>query len=295
MLGLAKKKYAFPENARVIVTGAGSGIGRAFCLELARQKVRVLVVDIDEEAARDTTWNLRERGSEAHEYQCDVAHTEQVRAMVERAVELFGGVDVLINNAGVAAVGDMGEISLEDWKWNVDINLWGVVYGCHHVLPHMKAQNYGVIINVASVAAVVSGAMMSPYNVTKAGVLSLSETLNVELHQFGIGVTALLPAFVRTSIVEKSRASSHSYLQAGSRLLRDHGSTPELVARKTLRAAEKGKLYAFPHALGSNLWRLKRFAPELFSGLSKRLYESSWYQKQLDLAVNEDGAVKREN
>src|SRR4051794_35500161 len=180
-----------PKNPRVVVTGGGSGLGRALSIELAKRDARILAADIDERGARETIDLLK--GTEAHFERCDVAKLDDVNRLADRADALFGGADLVINNAGVAVGGKVGEIPVDDWKWIVDINLWGVIYGCHVFAPRFRKQKSGAFLNVASAAGLLCAPMMGPYNVTKAGVVALSETLSGELAGDGIGVSVLCP------------------------------------------------------------------------------------------------------
>src|SRR5262245_32198132 len=143
-------------SRRVVVTGAGSGLGRAFGLELAKRKARILLSDIKAETAEETAAAARALGAEAHAAVCDVSKPEQVEQLANHADELFGGSDMVINNAGVAVSGNVGDVSLEDWKWILEINLWGVIHGCHAFVPRFKKQGSGHILNVASAAGLLS-------------------------------------------------------------------------------------------------------------------------------------------
>lgn len=256
---------SFDKPVRAVVTGAGSGLGRAFCLELARRNARVLAADIDLAAAQETAATIEKLGCKVHARACDVARREAVAELADAARSLLGGVDLLINNAGVATSGPVDGIPQADWEWIVGVNLWGVIYGCELFLPQMRAQGRGHVINVASSAGLLCTPMMAPYNVTKAGVVALSETMAGELHGTGIGVTVLCPTFFRTKIIDAGRHHGESRAASTASKLMDRAKmqAPE-VARFALDAAAEGTLYALPHADGSWLWRLKRLAPERF-------------------------------
>lgn len=256
---------SFDKQVRAVVTGAGGGLGRAFCLELARRGARIVAADIDLAGAQETARLVGDLGGRAHPLACDVAERAQVEALAREAEALLGGTDLLINNAGVATAGPVDGIPQRDWEWIVGINLWGVIYGCQLFVPQMRAQGGGHVINVASSAGLLCMPMMAPYNVTKAGVVALSETMCAELKPAGIGVTVLCPTFFRTKIMENSR-----YHGEGSTLGRVHKmmdrakmQAPD-VARFALDAAAADQLYALPHDDGAWLWRLKRLIPERF-------------------------------
>lgn len=256
---------SFKQPVRTVVTGAGSGLGRAFCLELARRGARVIAADIDRAAAQETAQLMASIGGKAHALACDVADRAQVEALAREAAALLGGTDLLINNAGVATAGPVDGIPQTDWEWIVGINLWGVIYGVQLFVPQMRAQGGGHVINVASSAGLLCTPTMAPYNVTKAGVVALSETMSAELKPDNIGVTVLCPTFFRTKIMDNSRYHGQAGAIGRVNKMMDRAKmqAPE-VARFALDAAAEGVLYALPHADGAWLWRLKRLAPERF-------------------------------
>jgi NAD(P)-dependent dehydrogenase (short-subunit alcohol dehydrogenase family) len=146
---------SFPTPLRAVITGAGSGLGRAMALDLAGRGASVLVSDIVLSSAEETAELVREKGGRSEGVRCDVTDRDEVFALVDEAEMRLGGIDLIANNAGVAVGGPFEEISIEDWRWAVDINLWGVVYGCQAAIPKMRAQGHGYIVNVASAAGVI--------------------------------------------------------------------------------------------------------------------------------------------
>jgi len=255
------------DSPRAVVTGAGSGLGRAFCLELARnRRARVLCADIDEAAAKRTAAEI---GGVAT--RCDVARIEEVEALADTAQRELGGVDLVINNAGVAVGGRVGEVALDDWRWIMGVNLWGVIHGCHVFAPQLRAQGSGHILNVASAAGLLAPPGMAPYNVTKAAVVALSETLRGELRDAGVGVTVLCPTFFRTNIAASSRAVDGKQRAFVEKLMARSKVQADDVARLSLDAAAHDELYALPHADGRWMWRLKRWAPSSYASLTARV------------------------
>jgi NAD(P)-dependent dehydrogenase (short-subunit alcohol dehydrogenase family) len=254
------------ESPRAVVTGAGSGLGRAFCLELARRGARILCADIDQASAKKTAGEV---GGSA--LRCDVSKIEEVEALAAEAERSLGGVDLVINNAGVAVGGIVGDVPLEDWRWIMGVNLWGVIYGCHVFAPRLRKLGRGHIINVASAAGLLAPPGMAPYNVTKAAVVALSETLRAELKDAGVGVTVLCPTFFRTNIAASSRAVDQKQRALVEKMMNKATIQADDVARFALDCARKDELYALPHADGRWAWRLKRWAPDSFSSLSARL------------------------
>jgi NAD(P)-dependent dehydrogenase (short-subunit alcohol dehydrogenase family) len=260
---------ALPAKLRAVVTGAGSGLGRAFCTQLARRGARVVAADVDLAAAEATVAQLA--GAEARAIRCDVAQPEAVRALAEQAEQWLGGVDLLVNNAGVAVSGPVGEIPLADWSWIVGVNLWGVVHGCHEFVPRFRRQGHGHVLNVASAAGLLSLPQMAPYNATKAAVVALSETLHGELAGSNVGVTVLCPTFFRTNIVASARGASTHERQLAEWMMARSKYTADDVARLALEGADRGQLYVVPHADGRWLWRLQRASPRGFYALLPRL------------------------
>ncbi|MDT5209100.1 MAG: hypothetical protein QOF67_1515 [Mycobacterium sp.] len=263
-------------NAAAVITGAGSGIGAAFAVELAKRGGRVVCSDIDETAARATADAIVADGGKALALRCDVSQIDDVALLAKAAQDWFGGPPtVVINNAGVGAGGTpIGEVSLDDWNWVLNVNLWGPIHGCHVFAPILRdAGQPGGIINVASAAAFGAAPGMAAYNVSKAGVLSLSETLAAELSGTGVNVTVLCPTFVKTNIVESGRISERSTQMAG-RLMRWTGFSPERVARTCLDTLDRGGLYCMPQPDARIGWGIKRFTPTVYTravGLATRV------------------------
>lgn len=262
-------------GASAVITGAGSGIGAAFATELARRGGRVVCSDVDEASARANADAIVASGGEATSVRCDVSHIDDVQQLAADAQSwLEGPPTLVINNAGVGAGGTpIGGIDLDDWHWTLGINLWGPIHGCHVFTPILReAGQPAGIINVASAAAFGAAPGMAAYNVSKAGVLSVSETLAAELSGTGINVTVLCPTFVKTNIVEAGRISPQSTQLAGT-LMRWTGFSPERVAVKCLDTNDRGGLYCMPQPDARLGWGIKRFTPTVYTravGLSTR-------------------------
>jgi NAD(P)-dependent dehydrogenase (short-subunit alcohol dehydrogenase family) len=263
-------------NAAAVITGAGSGIGAAFAVELAKRGGRVVCSDIDENAAQATADAIGIDGGKALALRCDVTQIDDVNCLAADAQDWFNAPPtVVINNAGVGAGGHpIGEASLDDWNWVLDINLWGPIHGCHVFAPILRdAGQPAGIINVASAAAFGAAPGMAAYNVSKAGVLSLSETLAAEMSGTGVNVTVLCPTFVKTNIVESGRITEQS-TQLADRLMRWIGFSPEKVARMCLDTNDRGGLYCMPQPDARIGWGIKRFTPTVYTravGLTTRV------------------------
>ncbi|WP_319445800.1 MULTISPECIES: SDR family NAD(P)-dependent oxidoreductase [unclassified Mycobacterium] len=263
-------------GAAAVITGAGSGIGKAFAVELAKRGGRVACSDVDAASARATSDSINAAGGEATALRCDVSRIDDVHLLAEAAHTWFDGPpSLVINNAGVGAGGmAIGEADLDDWNWVLGINLWGPIHGCHVFAPILReAGRPAGIINVASAAAFGAAPGMAAYNVSKAGVLSLSETLAAELSGTGVNVTVLCPTFVKTNIVEAGRITAES-TQLADRLMRWTGFSPERVARTCLDTNDRGGLYCMPQPDARIGWGIKRFTPTVYTravGLTSRI------------------------
>jgi NAD(P)-dependent dehydrogenase (short-subunit alcohol dehydrogenase family) len=253
-------------DAAGVITGAGSGIGAAFATGLARRGGRVVCSDIDETAARATADAIVAAGGEALAARCDVAQLDDIIQLAKVSGDWFGGAPTLvINNAGVGAGGTaIGETEIDDWNCLLDINLWGPIHGCHVFAPILREAGYGGIINVASAAAFAAAPGMAAYNVSKAGVLSLSETLAAELSGTGVHVTVLCPTFVKTNIVDSGRITDKS-TEMAARLMRWTGLSPERVVHACLDTLDHGGLYCMPQTDARIGWGMKRFTPTVYT------------------------------
>lgn len=261
---MSRKKIS--RNASAVVTGAGNGIGRAFALELAKRGSRVVCADIRVDSARETAASITAAGGQALAIACDVTKLAQVAKLADAAEKwLDGPVDLVVNNAGVGAGGQpVGEISMDDWHWVLGVNLWGVIHGCHVFAPRLRALGRGGIINVGSTASFAAAPRMGPYNVSKAAVLALSETLAAELRGAGVHVTALCPTFVKTNILRDGR------IEGGvsgfvDQVMKWTGIAPERVVLQTLDALDRNQLYVLPQFDARTIWRMKRLAPSAYA------------------------------
>jgi len=253
------------QAGRVVVTGAGSGLGRELALRYARAGWRVAVADISSERADTVVAELRALGAQADAFHVDVGDDASVQALQQAVQERFGGVDHLINNAGVASAGDVIETTMDDWRWMIDINLLGVVRGCRAFVPGMIAQGRGHVVNIASFAALAGAPGMATYAVAKAGVVTLSESLRAEMavKATGVGVSAVCPAFFQTNLLQNFRGPDHARRFAG-RMMEGSGDTAEGVADHIFQATLRGQFLILPTRHEPMRWRLKRWLPDLY-------------------------------
>jgi NAD(P)-dependent dehydrogenase (short-subunit alcohol dehydrogenase family) len=182
-------------------------------------------------------------------------------AFAQACEERFGGIDIIVNNAGVASGGFFNELSLEDWDWQIAINLMGVVKGCKAFLPMLQASK-GKIINIASMAALMQAPAMSNYNVAKAGVVALSESLLVELRDQEVGVHVVCPSFFQTNLLDSFRGPTPSMKAQIGRLLEKSPIAASDIANHIFEQVGKGEFMILPHEEGRMAWELKRKHPE---------------------------------
>lgn len=245
------------EGKVAFVTGAASGIGLGIAKAFASSGMKVMMADIEEEPLARAVAAIRESNGAAEGVICDVSDVDAVRAAAAKTIETFGKVHVLVNNAGVGGGGETGSIPLEDWKWIVDVNLMGVVYGCETFVPLIKQHGEGgFIVNTASVAGQAGIAGMGPYNATKFAVVGYTESMNAELAPQGIGVAALCPGWVNTQIMDSRRnhpgggVDDAAFSQEAEAVMADvikNGMSPDTVGKWVLESMEKDALYIFTH------------------------------------------------
>jgi NAD(P)-dependent dehydrogenase (short-subunit alcohol dehydrogenase family) len=237
-----------------VVTGGGSGIGRALALAWAREGARVVVADIDETDAAETARQVTTAGAEALPVRTDVADRRQVEALADRVFDRYGATHILCNNAGVVVHGGLEAATWEDWEWVVGVNLWGVVHGLLAFVPRMIAGGEGGhVVNTASMAGLIASQGLGVYNTTKYAVVGLSETLAKDLRPHGIGVTVVCPMGVATRIRQAGRHRPRALQNApsareGSEMtLIGRTLDPDDVAAQTLAAVRTGALYVITH------------------------------------------------
>lgn len=191
-----------------VVTGGASGIGLGLARRFAQEGAKVVLADIEPEALQRATTELKAQGAQAVGVRTDVSKRADVEALLEQTLKAFGGVHVVCNNAGVMAAGPAWQTTQGQWEWVLGVNLWGVIHGVSVFVPHMlESGEPGHIVNTASAAGLISVPFMATYQVSKHGVVTLSESLSMELKQQGakIGVSILCPGFVQTNLHNAER------------------------------------------------------------------------------------------
>ncbi|MCX6131522.1 MAG: SDR family oxidoreductase [Proteobacteria bacterium] len=249
---------------RIAITGAASGLGRALALQFARQGWRVAIGDLNEGRGLETVKAVQSLGVDAFFQHLDVRDMHSLEAWRDAIISRWQGLDLIINNAGVATHGAIDVSSIEDWNWIVDINLMGVVRACQIFTKVFKNQGHGYIINIASMAGLGHIPEMGGYNVTKAGVVALSETLKVELQPSHIGVSVVCPGFFPTNLSESIRSSNPQIKQAISKAFSKSKLSADDVARYTYDKFMSKTFYILPHRNFALFWYLKRLSPPIY-------------------------------
>lgn len=280
-----------------VITGAGSGFGREFARIGASLGMKLVLADIQADALAATASELQARGVELVAERVDVSKAEDVERLAQRTKEAFGKVHLLFNNAGVAAGGLVWEHSTRDWEWVLGVNLWGVIHGVRCFVPMMLEQGDEChVVNTASVAGLLSTQLMGVYNVSKHGVVTLTETLYNDLRLKGanVGVTLLCPAYVPTGINQSERnrpadaqpGGEETESMKAARAAMDKAVTSgrisaEEVANMTFDAIRENRFYVVTH-------------PKILSSVELRLQDIAAQRNPSDpFTFKKDVAVKK--
>jgi NAD(P)-dependent dehydrogenase (short-subunit alcohol dehydrogenase family) len=247
------------EGAGAMITGGASGIGLAVAKQLGAKGAKLVLADIEQGALDTAVGAFREAGVEAHGVICDVSKRESVEALADESFGRLGKVHLIFNNAGVAVGGPMLEMTHDDWRWIIDVDLWGPIHGVESFVPRMVEQGEGGhVLFTASFAGLVPNIGLGPYCVAKYGVVAMAEVLSRELRQHEIGVSVLCPMRVGTNIghSERNRAVDYGGADAGNLVEdQDEGNDDmagrvldvDDVAALTVDAVVGNRLYVLPH------------------------------------------------
>jgi NAD(P)-dependent dehydrogenase (short-subunit alcohol dehydrogenase family) len=246
------------EGRGAVITGGANGIGFATATEFARRGARVVLADVDKPALEQAVTRLHAEGFDAHGVMCDVRHLDEMVHLAEEAFRLLGQVDVVFSNAGIVVAGPIAEMTHEDWRWVIDIDLWGSIHAVEAFLPRLLEQGTGGhIAFTASFAGLIPNVGLGTYCVAKYGVVALAETLAREVKNNGIGVSVLCPMVVETKLIansERIRGADYG-LASTPDVTGSHGPLPaqddsmsvDEVARLTADAILANRLYVLPH------------------------------------------------
>jgi len=225
-------------NKIAVVTGAGSGIGQATAVALAKEGCDLALADINQAGMEATAGEMERLGVKISQHTIDVANKEEMKRFVEEVIKHHGHVHIIVNNAGVSVFGDFIEQSIEDMEWVLGINLWGVIYGCKFFLPYLQKEEEGHIVNVCSSSGIFPTPKMSTYTTSKFAVRGLSESIRQELAKYNIGVTSVHPGMIKTNIphATKYKEKDRNKQETGAAMFSRFGHSPEKVAQKIVKA-----------------------------------------------------------
>ena len=244
-----------------VITGGASGIGRGMARAFADAGMRLMLADLDETMLASTVAELTARGAQVASAPCDVSKLEQVEALAAATLERFGAVHVLCNNAGIGIPTPTHTIRLDDWRWIIDVDLWGPIYGVKTFLPIMEQQGEGHINTTASLAGLIGGGFMGAYNVAKHGAVALMTTLERDLRgrKSPVRASVLCPGPINTDISRhsvtyrpsraKPKANSDAEGRAGANVqaLLDKGMDPDQVGRLALDGIQRDTFWLLTH------------------------------------------------
>jgi NADP-dependent 3-hydroxy acid dehydrogenase YdfG len=257
---LLSKNY--PEK-RAFITGAASGLGKAFSIELAQEGWTIGMADINMDELTTAAAEVVSLGGKPITFHLDVSDKIEYKVVSASFLEQAGGIDLLFNNAGVGDGGAFEEYALENYDWMTGINQLGVVYGCFYFIPAMKKQKSGHILNTASAAAIGCAPTMGAYNMTKAAVVAISETLYGELLDFNIKVSCIQPTYFKTNVIQYARGGA-LVKKATQMFIEKSGLEAKDVAQEILTRAGKNELYIILPKTAHKMWLMKRLAPLWF-------------------------------
>lgn len=252
---------------RVLITGAAGGLGRALAFTFAKKGWRIALCDLDADRLANTAQQLESMGAKVLVQPANVTLDDDWNCLRERCESEWGGLDVLINNAGIASMAAIHKEPVERWQRVVDINLLGTVRGCRAFVPLFKQQGGGHIVNIASIAGIANAPFMAAYNASKAAVISLSETLLVELKTAGIGVTVVCPAMFKTGIAQSGEIDNPKLLKALEAEMDKSPISADDIAEQVFTAVQRKRFMLMPHWASRWQWRVKRLSPYLYRRL----------------------------
>jgi NAD(P)-dependent dehydrogenase (short-subunit alcohol dehydrogenase family) len=268
---------SFLSGGVAVLTGAGSGIGRALAQQLAAAGSGLAIADINEGGLQQTAQSLEKNGAAVTTHVLDVAKEESVRSFAGEVQKRHGRATLLVNNAGVSLHGDFDEVSLDDFRWLMDINFWGTVFGVKYFLPLLKRERRAHIVNLSSVFGIIAPAGQVPYAASKFAVRGFTEALRHELQDSAVTVSCVHPGGIRTPIARHSRlgaaAAPGKREENIARFERLARTAPEKAAAKILRGVERRS----PRILiGTDAYQvdfLQRLRPASYWKAMSRLFE----------------------
>jgi len=262
-------------NKITIITGGASGIGQALSEELGKRGSIIIVADINQEQAQNVAEKINKHGGKAKPYLLDVTNSLNVEKMIQDTVNKFGRIDYIFNNAGISISGEIKNMDLKQWKQILDVNLMGVIYGSTIAYEVMRKQEFGHIINTASIAGLSPIPMATAYTATKHAVVGLSTAMRAEAADLGVKVSVVCPGAVRTNMFKnyidvKNIKAKNNNPNLSSRFFMD----PNKCARIILRGVARNKGIITISALTKILWWLYRINPQICIFLTRKVFNN---------------------
>lgn len=271
MFSRDSQRSASSTSARYgVITGAASGLGRALAVRLAKDGWHLALADLNSAGCEETKTLVEGAGGSARVETLDVRDEGQWLALREKLQREWPQCHLIVNNAGVVASGAVPETPVADWDWLLSVNLRGVILGCHTFVPWLKENpQRSYVMNMASIAGLIAPGRMGAYNVAKAGVVSLSETLYTEVKRHNVGVTVVCPWFVKTNLLDTGRFADPKDKAGGALYMQQSRLTTDTVADYAVRRMYRGKLYAVTGFPARQMWLMKRHFPQPFANFSE--------------------------
>lgn len=257
-------------NKIVLITGAASGIGKASSLEFARAGSDLVLADVNEVGLKTTAEMVLACGRNCLEVRTDVSRRDQVEKLSRQALDEFGRVDILINNAGVTLAAEIKDMGIPDWEWVLNTNLGGAMYTIHYLLPQMIGRNAGHIVNVCSASSIMGIPAAGAYTASKHGLAGLTEVLRTEVERFGVKVTAVYPGVVKSAIYDSTVLKG--FEREATKLPGFLGIAPEEAARKIVKAIKKDKAVLMLD-FSRFVFNLKRTSPFLTRQFARAVFK----------------------
>ena len=250
---------------RLLITGGATGLGKSLALIWAknhRSAIKICIADLNQMRGEATVAELESLGAHAFFMQCDIAKQDDITHLRAVIQSQWGGLDIIINNAGVASAGSLEGETIEQWQWVLNINLLGMVRICQTFNPVFKEQGHGYFINIASQAGLTPIPFMGSYNATKAAVVSFSETMKLELSVDNIDVSVVCPSFFKTHLDESMRTEEPALKKMMARAFEKSELSALQVANIIYQAAQKRTFLILTHKLGKQAYLMKKLLPE---------------------------------
>ncbi len=248
----------------VLITGGASGLGEAMVKQFAQLGWKIAVVDINLDGAKKVAEAANLLGASATAFYCDIGKDDDFIVIANTLKDAWGGLDIIINNAGIASVGMMVDVNPEQWHRIININLTSVYRGCHYWLPLLPENGPAHVVNTASFAGFAQAPGMMSYNVSKAGVISISESLRAELAYRNIGVSVVCPSFFKTNLLNSMDKASQSVKSQITKWMESSKVTADDVAHDVICGIENNELMVISHKKARNTYRFKRYFPKTY-------------------------------